>query len=277
MSERLHSRHRRIPRSWTGWLALTAAAGVVIIGVAAVASAVLLGESGAPVETTLLEPPARGEVRPDYLADGTPVWVVGHDDRSASVISGFDTHTPSGLNKLLWWCAKADAFENPHHGSKFDEYGARIGGPAPNGLGTFEVATSDDGQAAIRALRPGAPFDAPHVGPPESEREWCRSLDDGTRYHTFDGWKDWTSPTEAVEAAPDAWILLSGSLDAVDGEARICSLTDGCADSVRAANVQLIGQIDPQFGPLGEGRFIARVRDGVFVGVTRVLLQLPAQ
>ena len=103
---------------------------------------------------------ASGEVRPDYLSDGTPVWVIGHEDGSVDVLSGFDTHRPSNIGKVLWWCPSARAFQNPEHGSKYDEYGLRIGGPAPTGLPAYEIVVSGS-QVSVGDLQGAPPPDAP--------------------------------------------------------------------------------------------------------------------
>lgn len=243
----------------------------VVIGLGAVVL-VLVGIGvfavlGQRAEPSRLEIPERGEVRPDYLADGTPVWVVGHEDGDVSVLSGFDTHRPSNVGKLLWWCVSADGFENPEHGSQYDEYGRRLGGPAPTGLPAYSTALDGD-QVVIGELQPAPPYDAPHAGPDGNEREWCRDLTDERAYHTFEGWDAWRSPTDAVTAAPDGWILLEGHLALAEGSVVLCAL-DGCGDSAVAANVDPT-DADREFGPLFGDRFIAQVHDGELVGVTRV-------
>lgn len=248
-----------------GWLAILAA---VLIGAVAVVLLVLRPWE-APFDPIVLDRPAVGEVRPDYLPDGTPVWVIGHDNGDVSVLSGFDAHTPFGLNKMLWWCERADALDNPHHGSKYDEYGLRIGGPAPQGLATYAVVTSG-ARISVGALRDGAPAGTPHSGPHEVDREWCLGLDDGTSWHTFEGWRTWDSPTAAVGARPSGWILLSGALVGVAGEVRLCALA-GCEDSVHVTNVGMPPDPNMEFGPFEGERFIAQVRDGALDGVTRVL------
>jgi hypothetical protein len=103
------------------------------------------------------------------------------------------------------------------------------------------------------------------------DREWCTHPEDELLVHTFDGWRLWDSPTAAVGAAPEDWILLEGELVASPAEnaVRLCALA-GCADSVLAANVEMPPR-DDQFGPLGEGRFIAHVRDGALDDVTQVV------
>ncbi len=112
-----------------------------------------------------------------------------------------------------------------------------------------------------------------HHGPPEQDRVWCMATEDPVIFHTFAGWQLWDSPTAAREAAPDEWILLDGTLTLAPDGARVllCSAT-GCADSVAATNLEVPPRdMDPQFGPLGAGRFIGRVRDGALTDVTRVV------
>ena len=217
--------------------------------------------------------PAPGEVRPDYLSDGTPVWVIGHEDGSVDVLSGFDTHRPYNIGKVLWWCPSARGFENPEHGSRYDEFGLRIGGPAPTGLPAYEIEVSGS-RVAVGDLQGAPPPDARHAGPAELEREWCTDPGDAVVFHTFDGWRIWDSPTEAVAAAPEGWILLSGGLAIVDGQVALCALS-GCGDSVQAANVPEPDR-GGETGPLFGARFIARVRDGALTDLTRVL-PAPAQ
>lgn len=246
----------------------------MLLGVTVVSGGIWLA-ANLPAEETSAEPawlarPAPGEVRPDHLPDGTPVWVIGHQDGSADVILGFDTHTPFGLGKLLWWCETANALDNPHHGSKWDEYGVRIGGPAPTGLPSFHVEIRDD-RLVIGALRPAPPTDRRASGPPEHERAWCMGDDAAVTYHEFDGWRVWDSPADAVAEAPEGWILLEGELNADPDERRVyvCAMA-GCGDRALAANVEMPPP-NLEFGPLGGGRFLARVHEDELIGVSRVV------
>ena len=243
---------------------------VVVIGIVVVGASLLRAPE--PDTGFSLARPSAGQVRADYLADGTPVWVIGHMDGSVDVLSGFDTHVPFHLGKMLWWCPSARGLDNPNHGSRWDEYGVRIGGPAPAGLSSWDVHVQSS-RVFLGAPRPAPPSDAPVSGPPEHERDWCVPAEDPVVFHTFDGWEVWDSPTAAVEAAPDDWVLLEGELiaDRVQGRVRLCGLA-GCADSVVAANVDVPPpDMDPRVGPLGGVRFIAHVRDGTLVDVTRVV------
>ncbi|HYI67824.1 MAG TPA: hypothetical protein VEW95_12955 [Candidatus Limnocylindrales bacterium] len=243
---------------------------LVVIGAVSVGANLLREDEPEPGGG--LRRPNAGQVRADYLPDGTPVWVIAHLDGSVDVLSAFDTHVPFHLGKLLWWCPTARGLDNPHHGSRWDEYGVRIGGPAPAGLSSWEVDVRSS-RVFPGAPRPAPPRDAPVSGPPEHERDWCVPAEDQLVFHTFDGWKVWDSPTAAVEGAPEDWALLEGELvaDRGEGRVRLCGLA-GCVDSAVAANVELPPPgMDPRFGPLGGTRFIAHVRDGMLVDVTRVV------
>lgn len=242
---------------------------VVAIGLLALLGVAAFGRQ--PVDATVLTRPAAGEVRADHLADGTPVWVIGHEDGSADVLLGFDTHRPFGLGKMLWWCETARALDNPHHGSKWDEYGVRIGGPAPEGLRPFAV-TIDGDDLHVGALGDPPPAGARTTGPAETDRQWCVGEDAVVTYHRFDGWRVWDSPAAAVAADPDGWILLEGDLlaDPEHGIVVLCARGD-CEDRAVAATVE-VPPPGLEFGPLGPGRFIAQVDGGQLVGVTHVIV-----
>lgn len=240
---------------------------VVVVGIAIAATLLLRGNEPRD-DTFSLRRPAAGEARADYLANGTPVWVIGHADGTVDVLSGFDPHMPSNLGKLLWWCPAARALDNPHHGSKWDEYGVRLGGPAPAGLPSWETAVQG-GRVFIGDVRPAPPMGTEPAGPPEAEREWC-GPDDGVVVHTFDGWPAWDSVVEAIEAAPAGWILLEARLVRQGGgRVRVCSPTD-CNDGVNAAiepPPPEVARLDPWPDP----RFLARVRNGTLVDITRIV------
>jgi hypothetical protein len=191
--------------------------GPVALAISACCVVLAIGDAEPLAQPTRLIRPAAGEVRPDYLADGTPVWVVGHDDGTGGVLSGFDTHTPFNIGKILWWCRSAEAFDNPEHGSKYDEFGFRLGGPAPTGLPAYAVVVQGN-RILVGAFGAPPPSDKPATGPPESEREWCTQPGGPIVYHTFDGWPAWDSPTDAIALEPDGWILLNGRLVADAGE-----------------------------------------------------------
>ena len=253
-------------------LALVAIGSVIGIAVVAAMSALQRPDSFVDVG---LSRPAPGEARADYLPDGTPVWVIGHDDGTVSVLSGFDTHTPLNLNKLNWWCTTADALENPAHGSRWDEYGVKIGGPAPTGLPSWDVRVDGD-TVLIGELRAGAAVGTPFVGVDEPGRDWCVPPGNAAVVHTFDGWRVWDSPSEAVAAAPEGWILVDGRLVVADiGVVRMCALR-GCDDAVVAPGIGIPSAEVVALGdPFGPSRWLARVRDGALVSITRLAFDPP--
>ena len=126
----------------------------------------------------------------------------------------------------------------------------------------------------IGGLREGQPLGTPFLGPGETEREWCLGLDGGATWHTFDGWRIWDSPTAAVDAKPEEWILLEGHLTAVLGELRLCAAA-GCADSARVLDVAMPSHPELELVPVPGERFIAHVRDGALADLTRAV-PLPA-
>jgi hypothetical protein len=240
-----------------------------IAGIVAICCAILAltGPAGATAGTALAVP-ATGEVRPDYLADGTPVWVIGHEDGTASVLTGFDAHQTSPRG-LLWWCETAEILESPSYGSMYDEHGEQIGGPAPTGLATYGVTVVGDG---LRVGAPNAPPDPDDRSskPQPDEADRCVGLDSPVVYHTFDGWTVWDSPSAALAARPDRWILLEGAL-VVDGAGvNLCALS-GCADRALAVGIPAATADEVALGHLSGDRFIAHVRDDALVNVTRVI------
>ena len=246
-------------------IGLVVAIGIVVVG------ANLLREPDPETGFSLARPPA-GQARADYLADGTPVWVIGHEDGTVDVLSGFDTHVPFNLGKLLWWCPTARGLEDVSHGNRWDESGANIGGPAPAGLASWEV-TVQSSRVFLGEPRPAPTRDGPVIGPPEHERDWCLPAEDPVVFHTFDGWEVWDSPTAAVEAAPER-------LDPPRGRAGRRSRRRA-RSPLRARRMRRFGRrrerrdAAARHGPTGRSargaRFIAHVRDGALVDVTRVM------
>lgn len=254
-------------RHWLWWAgASIGVLAVAVIGFVAITTFTL--EDDDPADQALSRPGA-GDARADYLADGEPVWVVAHEDGSVSIVSAFDTHEPFGIGKLNWWCPPAGAFENPHHGSKWDEYGVRLDGPAPRGLTTW-VPIVVGGRVWPGERRDGAPMGTPHDGPNAGERRWCSGPQGPPQAHTFAGWKVWTSPTDAAATAPDGWILLEGRLMMeADGSMRLCAASS-CDDAVMPEGLERMPDRE-FFANEGEvTHFLTRVRDGRLADLTRL-------
>jgi hypothetical protein len=234
--------------------------GLVVIGLLAIG---LLREDQELQEVTV-QRPAPGEARADHLADGTPIWVIGHNDGTVTVLSGFDTHVPTGVRKLLWWCPRARALEDPRHGSKWDEFGARMGGPAPAPLPRWQTSPRGS-RLVVGDAQPGTngPQNEP-TGPP------CVG-EDPVIFHEFAGWDVWSSPGAAVIAGENGWFLLDGRLvPQPDGTVWLCALT-GCGDSVP---VDWIRAPDPEvraLDPWPDTRYLARLRDGRLIDLAQII------
>lgn len=251
----------------TRWLLTSAGLAVLVAALLFVALALTrptpLGEAHS------VGRPAPGEARAEYLADGTPAWVIAHEGDGVDVLSGISTHIPFGVAKLTWWCPTARALEDPFHGAKWDEYGVRLDGPAPGGLISWSTQTVGD-RVVIGAARPAPPMGTQPSGPSTIERDFCTG-EDPVIVHRFAGWPIWDSPREALAAAPSDWILVAGRLAPQnDGTVALCAL-DGCADSVLADGVEIPPPNRFAFDPWPDELYLARVRDGRITDLTRVI------
>lgn len=240
----------------------------LLIGVI-VFAALGLGRLDATNGGELLPRPPRGGALATYLADGTPVWAIDHGNGTVSILSAFDTHEPFQIHKLLWWCPSARGLENPQHGSRWDEWGVKIDGPAPRGLGSWE-ATAAAGSVAIGAALAGPSVETVAAGRPAFERDWCSEPDAPKVFHTFDDWEVWESPAEAVAAAPTDWILVDGTVVNADGGLVLCALS-GCDDHAAIVGAEPVpAQVAPFSAPT-ETRFLVRIADGAIVDLTRIV------
>jgi hypothetical protein len=89
--------------------------------------------------------PGVGDVLAVQLADGTPVFVTQPEPGEVLVLDAVDTHIP-GMEKLLVFCRASAMFEDPRHGSRFDQRGNWLGGPAPTGLALYPSELDADGR-----------------------------------------------------------------------------------------------------------------------------------
>lgn len=151
--------------------------------VAAVASLVLFAGLAAgaavapePAVDVLLRSvavPAPGGVVPAFLDDGEPVFVVAHrrvDGGGLSVVSPINPH----LDIPVVWCPSDRRFYEPGPASTFDEEGTWVGGPAPEGLVTFDVVLDPDDPdvAWVGARRPAVGRERPALAPTGPPCDW---------------------------------------------------------------------------------------------------------
>jgi hypothetical protein len=208
-----------------------------------------------------LDIPRAGEARADYLPDGSPVWVIGHEDGSVDVFSAISTHVASGLAKLTWWCPKSRSLEDPFHGSIWSEFGVKTYGPAPYDL-TRWTATVQGAKVLLGDEKTGV-----RSGGGVPQERPCTTADDVT-FHTFKDWHEWNSPSELLAAHPDGWALLAGGLASPsDGSVMMCSV-GGCDDAVVLDGVGRGAML----GRFPDELFILKVRDGKITNPTRVIV-----
>ena len=224
----------------------------------------------------VLELPPLGEVAAANLADGRPVFVVHHEDDTVSMVDAFSTHDTFGIGKLVGWCPSSRTFEDPFHGSKWDEFGDYALGPAPTGLVTYEISVvpGDQNQVHVDGPIPSHPRGF-LTQPFQPAGPFCQST---SRMVLPDVLQDASSsPADVVAAAPPGWVAVRGILLATAGQpARLCeAVADGaCVDAAPVSGVDgtsLVSALrDPSTTVTIEGPWIAQVRAGAFVHLTRV-------
>ena len=223
----------------------------------------------------VLEVPPVGGVVAANLPDGRPVFVVHHEDGTISVVDAFSTHVAYGIGKLVGWCSSSRTFEDPFHGSKWDEFGDYALGPATTGLVTyrFSVVPGDQNQVQVDGAIPSHPRGF-LTQPFQPAGPFCQST---SQMVLPDVLRDASSsPADVVAAAPVGWVGVRGILLATAGRsARLCArpLT-ACADAAPVSSVDVTGLISNLRGPETtvaiEGPWIAQVRAGVLMHPTRV-------
>jgi hypothetical protein len=224
----------------------------------------------------ILEVPLVGGVVAANLPDGRPVFVVHHEDGTVSVVDAFSTHVAYGIGKLVGWCSSSRTFEDPFHGSKWDEFGDYALGPAPTGLVTyqFSVVPGDQNQVQVDGPIPSHPRGF-LTQPSQPAGPFCQStsqmvLPDVLREAT-------SSPADVVAAGFAGWVGVRGVLLATAGRpARLCAaVAHGvCADAAPVPGVDVTRLISALRGLRTsvriQGPWIAEVRAGVLMGATRV-------
>ena len=177
-----------------------------------------------------LRVPALGDAAAAFLADGRPVFVVHHEDGTVSVVDAFSTHTPFGVGKLVGWCDASRTLDDLQHGSKFDEQGRYILGPASSGLVTFEATDLGTTPAKVQVGARQLPAPRTELGTPFSG-QFCTSTVD-TLLHRIGQGQLTDSPPDAVGGTPGRWIAVAGELLVTpDDGARLCSSVDIAAGS----------------------------------------------
>lgn len=247
---RLEPLHPRAgPRVVAALTALTLFAGAVVLLWAVFAPS-------QPTVTTLTGPevldvPPRGQVAPEFLPNGRPIFVVSHEDGTVSVVDAFSSHRAWGFEELVAWCPSSRHFVEVAHEAHFDEYGNYSAGPAPTGISTFEFevverdAAGDPASIRVGAMREPDPGHGPLEGdtsrppfcPPWSGRSGPVTRVTGgytgevadVVAHMIDESSIWKTPADVVAAEPDGWIAVKGRLlvSSEDGFVQLCASVEG--------------------------------------------------
>jgi hypothetical protein len=222
----------------------------------------------------VLDVPPVGEVVTAFLADGHPVFVAHHQDGSVSVIDGFSTHRPWGLEELVGWCTSSRTFDESEHGAKFNEYGEYLVGPASADLATYEIEPVG-GRVRVRsALVPATRTEDSRV---ELQGSPCGPGADALLLHRIPSSAAFDSPAAAVEARPDGWIALRGVLLVRAGEPALLCATfeaDSCASAARVEGINSEGWLEflHRSKVTLESGWIARVEGDQIISLTRAIV-----
>lgn len=224
----------------------------------------------------VLDVPPLGGAVAAYLADGRPVFVVHHEDGTVGVVDAFSTHVTFGIGKLVGWCPSSRTFEDPFHGSKWDEFGDYALGPAPVGLETYKISVVSGLQNHVHVDGPIPSHPRGFLTRPfQPAGPFCQTI---SRMVLPDVLRDASSsPADVIAAAPLEWVAVRGILLATAGQpARLCApVADGaCIDGAPVSGVDVTGLVSVLRGPgtavTIEGPWIAQVRRGTLVQLTRV-------
>ena len=220
-------------------------------------------------ERASLPRPEPGETLATYLDDGRPVFLVRHQNGDISVLDATSTHVADGVRILNVWCPKSRAFQDLRSGGGWDEWGVLHRGPPPSGLGTFswKLRLGDETHATgidVTGFAGRVPGRAKSDG---------RSMFDGCDpsnwlFHTFDGMTPLT-PAAAVASSPGGWVLLRGRIDFAG--LRLCSEDAACLEPAHVADLRIPGNYPHVELVERTSDYLARVRDGALMELTRVV------
>ena len=227
---------------------------------------------GALAPPTMTSPAVAG-----WLDDGTPYIVVRHEDGTLTAVEAISPHVATGgIRKLIGWCASSRTFDDPFHGSKFDEYGRYLLGPSPTGLATFHVEPS----SSTPGFRLGERVPPPPRGVETTRPQGPFCLDTNQTPLLMPGT---VSLAAADPSAPDTpasliqlpeppfgsrWEIDATLLLEPDGSASLCAsvVAGRCIEGAPVEGPRIDGG-EPLVVP---GRWFVMIRDGTFVDPLRV-------
>lgn len=244
-------------RSWRGVSRRTRIAVAVVLLAAGVLTVATRGNEPAVVHSSTVRVPSRG-ASAEFLGDGSPVWVVRHNDGSVSVL-GAVSRLVGGVGFLAEWCERSSGFEDLH-GVVFDEYGTYASGPGQAGLVVYDfIAAGPDKLRVTRDVgrTPRGEKKATRAGTATCEGR-SGELPEGTTWHDASD----VPTASARESANGEFRRFRGNLVSYDGAVRLCVPSRArCKWSLRVPGV-VSGRDSGTGGP---GTFIGRPQPGPIV------------
>jgi len=221
------------------------------------------GESTSAVWTA----PLAGHAEAGFLDDGTPLLAVAHADGTVTVVEAVSPHVARGVKKILGWCSSSRTFDDPFHGSRFDEYGRYLAGPAPTGLIRLSTTTLAGTPTRIRlgTPLPALPRDEPAVAP---HGAFCTGATvEGAGLLIPDAAASGLTPSELVAMAPPSgsrWSVRATLVMAPGLPARLCAAVradGGCTAGAPVRGISSPAREDES--PLTiEGVWLVLIDDG---------------
>lgn len=229
----------------------------------------VVADAGEDTQRTVLSVPVEAGVAADELVDGTPVWLVHHDDGSVTVLDAASAHRSMGASHLVDWCATGEVFVDQGSMSVYDQHGTALAGPAAEGLKAVS-ATPAGGSVAVErsdfTSRPQQPTGA-------SVSEVCPegSEDDASErfvQHSAGDREAMSVEDAAADADPGDMVAVRDAVIVVRQDGAVaCPRSDLRFDAAgpQCGGVTVAG-LAPEPGDafaVLEGTFLARFRGGV--------------
>lgn len=247
---------------------LAGATGLLLAVIAIGATSVGLGtgreEPVDPAAPPSVEVPPPGEVQPEVLGNGVPVWVV-HRDGDVAV---FDARI-AGPAEVVGWCPQAEYFEGNHYVSQFDAQGRYVGGPAPRGLDRYDT-TLDNGHLRLGNRRTGPTRDADAATAPtgpscvdDLDEMVVHDLEDFTHIQSLQQWR---------EHAGQRLVVIDAALHISPDGRRLCNQT-ATADPTRCdePSLPVESRGPPPPNPQDDWPYMPAPRDDAEPALTRNL------
>lgn len=229
--------------------------GLVVAAVAAIGYVFVYSNIATPLGRDLgaFEIPPAGEVAATWLEDGRPVYVL-QVDGEPRVVDARTPHVAGEPQVLVAWCPDAGAFFDRLRGGRYAPGGEVIGASATSGLNVYRTDPADGNRVSVRdELRPAGDAAAGAGGDCPPGSGWV--VHAPQPQEIFD-------PSVAADGEPPGWIWLEGTIQATDGEVRLCDGLADAPDGTCDTSAAVTG-IDPAKVIGARGLFLGRVLDHV--------------